>query len=103
MGGFLSTSSPGFTLSKNEASKSTAKKVDWVQRSGNLTLGTLKLVVAGTGTILEAKAKALPSSANAWKTSKPTRKAAMGLTSDKKQFWAASFVGSLQTDTSKKG
>merc|ERR1740130_2200486 len=100
-GGFLDGSA-GYTLSQSKASKSTSKKVDWVQRSGDLTLGTLKLAVAvaGTGTILEAKAKALPSSPNAWTKSKPDRKAAMGETIDKKKFWAASFVGALQIDTS---
>merc|ERR1712166_1689733 len=86
------------------------KKVDWIKQTGCTdkekvcTDGKLEVKVAGDGEILVAKVKALPSDTDAaWKASRPERKAMMGNTSYTNPFWAASFVGSLQTDTDKKG
>merc|ERR1740117_1260065 len=94
----------GYEETLFKASKSTDKKVDWITQTGT-TDG--ELAVAGTGEILVAKVKALPSSTDAaWlysRSSRPERKAMMGKTSDNKPFWATSFVGSLQTDTNTKG
>merc|ERR1711957_1090386 len=107
-GGNFFKSSSGFDFTAIKASKSTDKKSDWITQTGCTdkekvcTDGKLEAKVAGAGEILVAKVQPLPSK-NAWKDSRPERKAMMGNTSDIKPFWAASFVGSLQTDTNKNG
>jgi len=114
------SSSPGYEVAEFKASKSTAKKMDWITqtdttqwiKSNSLPVSIIpngELAVAGAGEILVAKAAALPCGQKIWDITaignpdKPERKALIGKTSDNKDFWATSFVGNLQIDTDTKG